>query len=63
MKGWNEILAQLTMLGQLGLSLATPILMCLGASFMTAYKVYLSVTNKEKKPRRGKEERSFNGHR
>ena len=64
MKGWNEILAQLTMLGQLGLSLATPILMCLAVCYlMTAYKVYLSVTNKAKKPRRGKEERSFNGHR
>lgn len=87
MKGWNEILAQLTLLGQLGLSLATPILMCLaacyllctrlnaplwiylpgmilglGASFMTAYKVYLSVTRKEEKRRRGKHERSFNGH-
>ena len=87
MKGWNEILAQLTMLGQLGLSLATPILMCLavcyllctrlhaplwiylpgmilglGASFMTAYKVYLAVTGKEKKTGRGDQEKSFNKH-
>ena len=85
---WNEILAQLTLLGQLGLSLATPILMCLGAcylactrlhaplwiylpgmilglgaSFMTAYKVYLAVTRKEKKQQRGAHERAFNEHR
>lgn len=85
---WNEILAQLTLLGQLGLSLATPILMCLfgcyfaceklhaplwiylpgmvlglGASFMTAYKVYLSVTKKEKKQKRGDHEYAFNEHR
>ncbi|MBE5999295.1 MAG: AtpZ/AtpI family protein [Eubacteriales bacterium] len=84
---WNEILPHLTLLGQLGLSLATPVLLCLGgcylavtklhaplwvylpgmilglgASFMTAYKVYLSVTGKEKKPRRGENERSFNRH-
>ena len=31
---WNEILAQLTLLGQLGLSLAMPILMCLGACYL-----------------------------
>lgn len=88
MKGWNEILAQLTMLAQLGLSLATPILICLGicyllcsrlnaplwiylpgmilglgASFMTAYKMYLMITKKQKKRRRGSSERSFNQHR
>lgn len=84
---WNEIFAQLTLLGQLGLSLAMPLLMCLGAcyllctrlhvgmwvylpgmilglgaSFMTAYKVYLAVTKKEKKSERGVYERSFNKH-
>ena len=84
---WNQIFAQLTLLAQLGLSLAMPILMCLagcymlctrlglglwiylpgmilgiGASFMTAYKVYLSVTGKEKKPERGENERNFNRH-
>ena len=84
---WNEILAQLTLLGQLGLSLAMPILMCLGAcyllctrlnaplwiylpgmilgigaSFMTAYKVYLAVTRKEKRDLRDPDERSYNRH-
>lgn len=84
---WNEVLSQLTLLGQLGLSLAMPLLMSLagcylavsklhaplwvylpgmilglGASFMTAYKMYQSVTKKGKKPRRRKEERSFNKH-
>lgn len=88
MTRWNEIFAQLTMLGQLGLSLAMPLLMCLaacyllctrlqaplwvylpgmvlglGASFMTAYKVYLSVTRRQKKPKRGAHERAFNEHR
>ena len=84
---WNEKFAQLTMLAQLGLSLATPLLICLavcyllctrlgfglwvyipgmimglGASFMTAYKVYLSVTGKQKKRERGDKEVSFNKH-
>ncbi len=84
---WNEIFAQLTMLAQLGLSLATPILICLaacyllctrlgfglwvyipgmimglGASFMTAYKVYLAVTGRQKKRERGEKEVSFNKH-
>ena len=83
----DEILAQLTLLGQLGLSLAMPILMCLGAcyllctrlnaplwiylpgmilgigaSFMTAYKVYLAVTRKEKRDPRDPDERSYNRH-
>ncbi len=84
---WNEIFAQLTLLGQLGLSLAMPLLMCLaacyllcsrlhaplwiylpgmilglGASFMTAYKMYLAVTRREKKRPRDPEEKSFNQH-
>lgn len=84
---WNQIFAQLTLLAQLGLSLAMPLLMCLagcymlctrfgvglwiylpgmilglGASFMTAYKVYLAVTGKEKKTGRGNREKSFNKH-
>ena len=85
---WNQIFAQLTLLAQLGLSLAMPILMCLGAcyllctrlgvglwvylpgmilglgaSFMTAYKVYLSVTGKEeKKQKRGENEKNYNRH-
>ena len=84
---WNEIFAQLTFLGQLGLSIAMPMLMSLGAcyllctrlhvglwvylpgmilgigaSFMTAYKVYLAVTKKETKRKRGLEEKSYNRH-
>ena len=84
---WNQIFAQLTLLAQLGLSLAMPLLMCLagcyllctrlgiglwiylpgmilglGASFMTAYKVYLSVTGKEQKPKRGENEKNYNRH-
>ena len=84
---WNQIFAQLTLLAQLGLSLAMPLLMCLGAcyllctrlgvglwvylpgmilglgaSFMTAYKVYLSVTGREKKQKRGENEKNYNRH-
>ena len=84
---WNEILAQLTLLGQLGLSLAMPILMCIGAcyllctrlnaplwiylpgmilgigaSFMTAYKIYLAVTRKEKGKPKNPDERAYNRH-
>lgn len=77
----------ITMVGQLGLSLAMPLLICifvcyelctragvgvwvylpgilfgLGSSFMTAYKVYLAVTKKNKKRERGENEVSFNRH-
>ena len=31
---WNEIFAQLTMLAQLGLSLATPLLICLAVCYL-----------------------------
>ena len=73
-KQWSEILKNLTMLSQLGLSLLMPLLlmmllcwkltdwfslgswvfipgfiMGLGGSFMTAYKVYLSIMKKEKR--------------
>lgn len=34
----------------------------IGASFMTAYKFYLSVTGKEKKPKRSENEKYFNNH-
>jgi hypothetical protein len=37
-------------------------IMGLGASFMTAYKVYLSVTGRQKKRERGEKEVSFNKH-
>ena len=85
---WNEIFAQLALLGQLGLSLAMPILMCLGAcyllctrlgiglwvylpgmilglgaSFMTAYKVYLSVTRRGKDDGSSSRGPAFNEHR
>ncbi|MBO6148033.1 MAG: AtpZ/AtpI family protein [Lachnospiraceae bacterium] len=81
---------QFVIVGQLGLSLITPLLLCLfgsyylvskfsfggwiyipgfilglGASIMTAWKVYLSVVNKErreKKAVRGSKEVSFSKH-
>lgn len=74
MKDWMQFSQRLIMLGQFGLSLLMPLLMCLGicyllisrlglglwiyfpgflfglgASFMTAYKFWLSVSAKEKK--------------
>ena len=86
MKDWVEISQRLIMLGQLGLSLMMPILICLGicyllvtkaglglwiyipgfnfglgASFMTAYKVWLSVTAREKKKAQ-EEPPAFNRH-
>jgi hypothetical protein len=89
MKGMSKLVGQFAMVGQLGLSLIMPLLMCLfvcyllttrvsapgwvyipgfimglGSSWMTAYKVYLSVTKKEekKKLKRGKDEVNFNRH-
>lgn len=83
-KGFNEIIKTLPLVGQLGISLVMPLLLCillaywltrrfgiggwvyipalifgLGASFMTAYKVYLSSVNKSKK---GKKPVAFNEH-
>ena len=74
MKDWSRALQNITMVGQLGLSLVMPVLMCLavcylltsnlgcgawiyipgfilglGASFMTAYKVYLSEERRNRK--------------
>ena len=62
MKDWAAISQRLVMIGQLGLSLLMPLLLCLGAcylltsklglglglggSFMTAYKLWLSVNRK-----------------
>ena len=88
MKDLNRISQRLVLIGQLGLSLLMPLLVCLGAcyllvtrlglgmwiylpgfifglggSFMTAYKLYLSVEKKEKKRQRGPEERFYNDHR
>ena len=85
----SRLIGQFAMVGQLGLSLLMPLLMCLficyllttrlslgvwvyipgfimglGSSWMTAYKVYLSVVHKEekKKLKRGPDEVSFNKH-
>ena len=86
MRNWVTISQRLIMIGQLGLSLLMPLLMCmggcyllttrlgiglwiyfpgfifgLGGSFMTAYKLWLSINAKEKK--RGESEpTSFNNH-
>ncbi len=86
MKDWMTISQRLIMLGQLGLSLMMPLLICfgacyllttrmglglwiylpgfifgLGASFMTAYKMWLSVSAREKK-KGEKEPPAFNRH-
>ena len=83
-KGLKEIFKTLPLVGQLGISLVMPLLLCfllsywlvnrfgigqwvyiialvfgLGASFMTAYKVYLSSVNKSKKD---KKPVAFNRH-
>lgn len=82
---FNEIIKNVAFLGQLGLSLIMPVLLCialcvflsnrfgigtwiyipgfvfgLGASFMTAYKFYVSETKKSKKEE--KKTVSFNNH-
>ena len=86
MKQWMDIVKNLSMLTQFGLSLITPLLMCLaicwllcakagvggwvyipgfffglGGSGMVAWKLYLSVSSREKKekPKKGV---SFNNH-
>ncbi len=86
MKDWVTISQRLIMLGQLGLSLIMPVLICmgicylliskaglglwiyipgfifgLGASFMTAYKMWLNVTAREKK-KAEEEPPAFNSH-
>ena len=86
MKDWVNISQRLIMLGQLGLSLMMPLLMCLGAcylltskaglglwiyfpgfifglgaSVMTAYKFWQSVSEKERK-KGEKEPPAFNRH-
>ncbi len=84
MRDFSGFMRSVSLIGQLGLSLATPVLLCLlcaylmisrlgfglwvylpslilglGASFMTAYKVYLSAT----RDRDGKRDRAaFNKH-
>lgn len=86
MKQWSEILRNVTMLSQLGLSFITPLLLCLalcwfiisktgvggwiyipgfffgmGGSGMVAWKLYISVTGKQKKEET-KKHISFNRH-
>lgn len=82
------IMKNIALLGQLGLSIIMPMLLCMalcwflntragaglwiyipgfifgiGASFMTAYKFYLSEIQKEKKEEKNKKQRvSFNRH-
>ena len=83
----REILKNITLVGQLGLSFIMPVLLCvglcwfltdrfgvgawiyilgfvfgLGASFMTAYKFYLSVVAKEEKEAEKNKKVSFNRH-
>ncbi len=84
MRDLSKHMKYITMIGQLGLSLIVPVLMCLGgcyllvsrlhwpewiyiigmlfglgASFMTAYKMYLAETKKQKKR---KTEKGYNRH-
>ena len=86
LKQWSEILRNVTMLSQLGLSFITPLLLCLalcwfitsrtgvggwvyipgfffgmGGSGMVAWKLYISVTGKQKKEET-KKHISFNRH-
>ena len=86
MKDWVNISQRLIMLGQLGLSLIMPLLICLGichllttkaglglwiyfpgfifglgGSFMTAYKMWQSVSARERK-KGEKEPPAFNRH-
>lgn len=84
MRNFSQCIRHLSLIGQLGLSLVTPVLMCLGAayllvtrlglglwvylpafilglgaSFMTAYKVYLSAMRRREPERR---RAAFNRH-
>ena len=60
MKNWSELIKNLTMLTQFGLSLITP-LFGLGGSGMFAYKTFKKVTGKTKKKDNSKGI-SFNRH-
>ena len=84
---FSKFMTQFVMVGQLGLSLVTPLLICifvcymltvklgmpgwiyiigfffgLGGSMMTAYKVYLEISAKNKSKKRDEREISFNRH-
>ena len=65
MKDWPDIFRHLTMLSQIGLSLAAPLLICillcswlpgfffgLGGSAAAAWKVYLAIMKQENKKRK-----------
>ena len=41
MKNWSEVFSQLTMVGQLGLSLVTPVLLCLFACYFLTTRLGL----------------------
>ena len=87
MKQWTDIIKNITMLTQFGLSFITPLLLCLGVcwwitsrtgiggwiyipgfffgmggSGMVAYKLYLSVNNRQKKEEKKRKKISFNRH-
>lgn len=87
MKQWAEILKNISILTQFGLSLITPLLLCLllcwwlcgrfglggwiyipgfffglGGSGTVAYKLYLTVTHRQKKEKQAKKKVSFNRH-
>lgn len=87
MKNLTDIMKNLTMLTQFGMSFITPVFLCLalcwwlnvyvglggwiyipgfffglGGSFTVAYKLYLKVTEQQKKKDAGKKRHSFNRH-
>lgn len=88
MKVWTDMIKNITLLTQFGLSFVTPVFLCLalcwwlnsyagiggwvyipgfffglGGSFMVAYKLYLKVTDQQKKEDRKKKKKvSFNKH-
>ena len=77
LKQWSEILRNVTMLSQLGLSFITPLLLCLALCWFiisktgvggwiyipatVAYKFYLSI-NKQQKKKHKKDKIYFNRH-
>lgn len=87
MREWTDIIKNITLLTQFGLSFITPLLICLGGcwwltsatgiggwifipgfffgmggSLMVAYKLYLSVTSRQKKEDKNRNKISFNRH-
>lgn len=87
MKQWTDIIKNITMLTQFGLSFITPLLLCLGGcwwitshtgiggwiyilgfffgmggSGMVAYKLYLSVNNRQKKEEKKRTKIAYNRH-